>query len=124
MSFLNPLIQSSIKPLNTRILLSQSTKAGRILVSWTKFSLIIFVGAYRTIGNLFMGGACRFEPSCSEYALGTLKTHDPISAIKIILIRLYRCRPGGGMGYDPVPMSSVQNEYSQHKNCRGHHETT
>lgn len=65
--------------------------------------LILIVGIYRTIGTSFLGGQCRFEPSCSDYARQCLHQHGPWTAIKLITYRLSRCRPGGGCGYDPVP---------------------
>ena len=67
------------------------------------FLLLIFVAAYRTLGTLFMGGACRFEPSCSEYAVEALQTHNPFYATQLIFLRILKCRPGGSQGFDPVP---------------------
>lgn len=65
--------------------------------------LLLFVGAYRTIGTNQLGGCCRFQPSCSEYALEALRTHSPQTAVKLIAGRIVRCRPGGAYGFDPVP---------------------
>lgn len=59
--------------------------------------------AYKALGSLFMGGYCRFEPSCSEYAVQALNTHTPLFALKLIFKRIINCRPGGGFGLDPVP---------------------
>ncbi len=69
-----------------------------------KACLVFFVAVYRTIGTSFLGGQCRFEPSCSDYARQCLHHHGPWVAVKLIAIRLSRCRPGGGCGYDPVPL--------------------
>src|SRR5690606_24528121 len=65
--------------------------------------LIFLMALYRTAGSLFLGGSCRFEPSCSAYAVEALKVHSSGHAIKLILIRLSKCRPWGPSGYDPVP---------------------
>ncbi|HEY9508701.1 MAG TPA: membrane protein insertion efficiency factor YidD, partial [Verrucomicrobiae bacterium] len=48
-------------------------------------------------------GRCRFEPSCSQYALDALKTHGAISGSWLAVRRVCRCHPYGGCGHDPVP---------------------
>lgn len=68
-----------------------------------KFILLGFVAAYRTLGTTHLGGSCRFEPSCSAYALEALKTHHSHKALWLITKRVCRCRPGGPYGFDPVP---------------------
>jgi putative membrane protein insertion efficiency factor len=68
-----------------------------------KGSLLFFIAAYRTLGTTHLGGACRFEPSCSAYALETIKTHHSHKALWLITKRICKCRPGGPYGYDPVP---------------------
>ncbi len=50
-----------------------------------------------------LGPACRFSPTCSEYAAQALVEHGPLSGGWLTARRLCRCRPGGGSGYDPVP---------------------
>jgi uncharacterized protein len=47
--------------------------------------------------------ACRFAPSCSEYAAEAILTHGPLRGVRLALHRLGRCHPWGGHGYDPVP---------------------
>lgn len=68
-----------------------------------KAILLLLVAAYRTLGTLHLGGACRFQPSCSEYAVEALHKHSWHKAIPLIFHRLLKCRPGGPVGYDPVP---------------------
>ena len=51
-----------------------------------------------------LGGSCRFEPSCSDYALQSFKLHSPRIALRLTLQRIWRCRPGGAFGEDPVPL--------------------
>ncbi|MBK9324665.1 MAG: membrane protein insertion efficiency factor YidD [Bdellovibrionaceae bacterium] len=65
--------------------------------------LIILIGVYRTVGTTHLGGACRFTPSCSEYALDVARSQTFFAAIKFILIRILKCRPGGSYGLDPAP---------------------
>jgi uncharacterized protein len=49
------------------------------------------------------GPACRFEPSCSEYAREAIETYGAMRGIAMALRRLARCHPLGGHGHDPVP---------------------
>lgn len=70
---------------------------------FAKYLLWMFIGMYRTVGTTHLGGSCRFEPSCSAYALEAIEKHNFFSAIWLILVRLCKCRPGGPSGYDPVP---------------------
>lgn len=46
---------------------------------------------------------CRYEPSCSTYALESLETHGFVRGGWFALRRLGRCHPWGGHGWDPVP---------------------
>lgn len=46
---------------------------------------------------------CRFIPTCSEYAHTAIAKYGALRGIVMALRRISRCRPGGGMGYDPVP---------------------
>lgn len=55
------------------------------------------------MGSVHMGGGCRYQPTCSDYALEALKHHSFLNSFKLISKRLLRCRPGGDFGFDPVP---------------------
>ena len=59
--------------------------------------------AYKLTLSPLLGPACRFAPSCSEYAAEALIAHGPVRGSGLALRRFCRCRPGGGSGYDPVP---------------------
>jgi uncharacterized protein len=48
---------------------------------------------------------CRFDPSCSSYALEALERHGAATGSWLILRRLVRCHPWGATGWDPVPSS-------------------
>ena len=47
--------------------------------------------------------ACRFAPSCSEYAAEAIVAHGAWRGTGLAVRRLARCHPWGGHGYDPVP---------------------
>jgi putative membrane protein insertion efficiency factor len=49
---------------------------------------------------------CRYDPSCSHYAVDALSVHGFFKGIWLALRRIGRCHPWGGMGYDPVPAKS------------------
>tara|TARA_B100001057_G_scaffold153862_1_gene154032 strand:+ start:109 stop:330 length:222 start_codon:yes stop_codon:yes gene_type:complete len=60
------------------------------------------VRAYRTISPV-VGRNCRYEPTCSAYAMEALRKHGGIKGGWLTLRRLGRCHPWGGMGVDDVP---------------------
>lgn len=51
------------------------------------------------------GMGCRFEPTCSAYAVEALHSHGLVDGACFALKRILRCNPWGGSGYDPVPPS-------------------
>ena len=61
------------------------------------------VRLYRLVGSPWVGRNCRFQPTCSEYALVALEKHGAFRGSWLMIRRILRCRPGGGDGYDPVP---------------------
>lgn len=72
--------------------------------------LLVLISAYRTIGTTHLGGSCRFEPSCSAYAVEAINTHHTHKALWLITKRVCKCRPGGPYGYDPVPPQGGMND--------------
>jgi putative membrane protein insertion efficiency factor len=60
------------------------------------------VRSYRRIGA-GRASPCRFEPSCSTYALEALERHGALRGTWLSVRRLARCHPWGGLGWDPVP---------------------
>jgi putative membrane protein insertion efficiency factor len=61
------------------------------------------VVAYQWTLSPLIGPTCRFEPSCSHYALEALARHGALRGGWLALRRLARCHPWGGAGFDPVP---------------------
>jgi len=64
---------------------------------------IFLVRCYQVVLGPMMGGACRFEPSCSNYMIEALAVHGAMKGTLLGLWRLLRCHPFGKSGYDPVP---------------------
>ena len=61
------------------------------------------VRAYRWFVSPLLGPACRFHPSCSEYAEQALTRHGALRGSWLAACRLCRCAPWHPGGYDPVP---------------------
>jgi putative membrane protein insertion efficiency factor len=74
--------------------------------------LIGVVKFYRLMLSPWLGSSCRFEPTCSAYALTALETHGATAGAYLSARRLLRCHPWCAGGCDPVPpprfISSVQ----------------
>ena len=61
------------------------------------------VRGYRLLFSPLVGRNCRFDPTCSAYALEALRRHGGLKGGWLTLRRLARCHPLGGMGVDDVP---------------------
>ena len=65
--------------------------------------LIAVVRAYRLLLSPSLGSSCRFEPTCSAYAIGALQSHGALRGSYLTLKRIGRCQPWCEGGHDPVP---------------------
>lgn len=79
------------------------SKAGDIVKKVFAFPLILLVKFYQLCISPFTPPACRFTPTCSQYALEALRKYGPLKGGLLALKRILRCHPWGGSGYDPVP---------------------
>ncbi len=61
------------------------------------------VRAYRLIGSPWVGRSCRYQPTCSAYAMEALEKHGAFKGSYLAAKRIGRCHPFGSDGYDPVP---------------------
>ncbi|MGI9038923.1 MAG: membrane protein insertion efficiency factor YidD [Gemmatimonadota bacterium] len=73
-----------------------------------KAALLGVIGLYRSVISPLLPPACRFEPSCSEYARIAVDRFGPARGSWLALRRLGRCQPFGGSGWDPVPEADNQ----------------
>ena len=65
--------------------------------------LIALVRGYQLLFSAWVGGGCRFEPSCSAYSIQALRRHGALAGSGLTVRRLLRCHPGCAGGCDPVP---------------------
>jgi putative membrane protein insertion efficiency factor len=69
--------------------------------------LIAPIRFYRAFVSPLFPPSCRFQPTCSQYAIEAIATHGPLKGLGLALRRLSRCHPiswlGGSSGFDPVP---------------------
>jgi uncharacterized protein len=61
------------------------------------------VQVYRWTLSPILGRNCRYEPTCSGYALDAIAIHGALRGGAMAAWRILRCNPWGGMGWDPVP---------------------
>lgn len=66
-------------------------------------ALALPVRAYRLLLSPWVGHGCRFQPTCSAYALEALETHGAVRGLRLAALRIVRCHPWGGSGIDHVP---------------------
>lgn len=65
--------------------------------------LIALVRFYQGAISPMFPAACRYQPTCSQYAVEALKKHGALKGSWLAAKRIARCHPWGGSGYDPVP---------------------
>jgi putative membrane protein insertion efficiency factor len=78
-----------------------------LIVKWIKsglsFLLIIPVKIYQWIISPLFPSVCRYNPTCSHYAIEALQVHGPKKGLIMGTRRILSCHPWGGHGHDPVP---------------------
>jgi putative membrane protein insertion efficiency factor len=78
----------------------------RIILTWV---LLTPIYIYKYVISPIMPAACRYTPTCSQYAVEALKIHGPFKGFLLATWRILRCNPWGGHGYDPVPSKKLNN---------------
>ena len=64
--------------------------------------LALPVRGYRLLFSPWVGHNCRYQPTCSAYAMEALERHGALRGGWLALRRILRCHPWGASGYDPV----------------------
>ncbi|HMN92815.1 MAG TPA: membrane protein insertion efficiency factor YidD [Hydrogenophaga sp.] len=74
-----------------------------MLTELPRRALVGLVKGYRLLLSPWLGNSCRFEPTCSVYAIGALERHGALAGSYLMLHRIARCGPWCQGGHDPVP---------------------
>ncbi|HYM33704.1 MAG TPA: membrane protein insertion efficiency factor YidD [Candidatus Cybelea sp.] len=74
-----------------------------------------FIRLYQLLLSPYLGGQCRYLPTCSDYAMEALDVHGAWRGSWLTLGRLARCHPAGGSGLDPVPPAHVHHAHCDHR---------
>lgn len=65
--------------------------------------LILPIRFYRAAISPMFPPACRYVPTCSQYAIEAITKYGPLKGLWLAVKRILRCHPWGGSGFDPVP---------------------
>jgi len=75
------------------------------------YFFIFIIKIYQLIISPLTGQNCRFLPTCSEYAIESLKSHGLFRGLYFAIKRITKCHPFGGCGFDPIPKRKKINYY-------------
>ena len=53
---------------------------------------------------------CKYQPTCSDYAIGCFKEHGFIRGLSLSIKRVLKCNPKSAGGYDPIPLKGENND--------------
>ena len=67
------------------------------------YFLIVPIKLYQILLSPLIGPSCRFNPTCSNYAIEAINKLGPIKGFWLAIKRISKCHPWGGSGHDPVP---------------------
>jgi putative membrane protein insertion efficiency factor len=70
-------------------------------------ALLLFIKFYKLAISPYWPGQCRYDPTCSVFAVEAIETHGPLKGTWLAAKRIGRCHPGRSRGYDPVPEKNV-----------------
>lgn len=65
--------------------------------------IIGFIKLYQWCISPFIATSCRFDPSCSSYAIQAINKHGALKGTYLAVLRIGRCHPWNEGGHDPVP---------------------
>tara|TARA_B100000678_G_C18033773_1_gene431826 strand:- start:141 stop:359 length:219 start_codon:yes stop_codon:yes gene_type:complete len=65
--------------------------------------MILLIRGWQLGPSAILPPSCRFQPSCSQYAIEAIDKYGPIKGGWLGFKRILRCNPWGGHGHDPVP---------------------
>ena len=75
-----------------------------------KTYLLLLIKGYRNFISPLFPPSCRFQPTCSQYALEAIASHGSIRGSWLAVRRILRCHPFHPGGYDPVPLPDKSSD--------------
>jgi len=67
------------------------------------YPFVLLIKGYQFLISPLLPSTCRYDPTCSHYAIEALQTHGFLKGTYLAIKRIGSCHPWGGSGYDPVP---------------------
>jgi uncharacterized protein len=95
----------------TEIVHEGRARLSRLTLATVVCGLAVYRAFVSPLLFAIIGPACRFEPTCSQYARRALEQHGLGRGLWLTVQRVLRCRPLGGWGYDPVPSSASDSRH-------------
>ncbi len=75
----------------------------KTLLQILSYPFIFLIKIYQKIISPWLGGSCRYSPTCSQYGVEALQKYGLFKGGWLTIKRIARCNPWGGHGHDPVP---------------------
>jgi putative membrane protein insertion efficiency factor len=92
--------------------IARRVEPGRLL----RQLVLLPIRLYQWVVSPLLPPACRYQPTCSAYAIEAIGRHGLIAGGWMTLRRLLRCHPWGGSGFDPVPAPGLHH-HTHHPSC-------
>lgn len=96
---------SDLAPLSTMFPVALTASRPHLPAPMLVRGLIALIRLYQQIVSPWLGRVCRFEPSCSRYAVACLETHGAGRGSLLSVKRLCKCHPFHPGGHDPPPLA-------------------
>lgn len=80
---------------------------------WLTKAVTVPIRGYQLLISPLLGPHCRFQPTCSQYAIEAVQTHGVLKGGWLAVRRIARCHPLCPGGYDPVPPAKGDREREQ-----------
>lgn len=81
------------------------------MIKLIKKAMIFLIKTYQmTLSPRFSHGSCRYNPTCSQYAIEAIEIHGIFKGTLMAIWRIMRCNPFSKGGWDPVPPKKVKED--------------
>ncbi|MDA8611721.1 membrane protein insertion efficiency factor YidD [Flavobacteriaceae bacterium] len=67
------------------------------------YPFVLLIKGYQSFISPLLPPSCRYQPTCSQYTLESLKKYGLLKGGILGIKRISKCHPWGGSGYDPIP---------------------